>query len=197
MTINREVGMPSITEEIATALSSDTDIRREKVVAWISSAGTGICALSMLYRLTGEGYYRIKPELGGEVTCSLIQKYLLECVRQDVKDDDDILGRWEAADTLHFWLRQLLESGCSPSILLGIAKAITELFLVGGEDIRDAIEMGFLKHALETAALRPYFENWASNPQLHEAWERALAWGKAHPDQMWARLQEIRRLNQK
>jgi hypothetical protein len=107
--------MPSISEEIGAALNSDADIEREKVVAWISSAGTDISTLSILYRLTSEGYYRIKPDLGGEVTCSLTQKYLLECIRQDVKDNEEVEDRWQAAGTLHIWLRHLLEKdGISP-----------------------------------------------------------------------------------
>ncbi len=43
---------------------------------------------------------------------------------------------------------------------------------------------GFLEHAPETAALRPYFEHWANDDRMKEAWERALAWGEAHPDAM-------------
>ena len=59
---------------------------------------------------------------------------------------------------------------------------LTQTFLSGTKKVREAIEMGFLEHALETAALRPYFEQWSSDPQLREALGRALEWGKAHPD---------------
>jgi hypothetical protein len=45
-----------------------------------------------------------------------------------------------------------------------VAKGVTDLFLESGNDIQNAIETGFLEHALETEALRPYFENWSSNP---------------------------------
>src|SRR5262245_21056053 len=124
--------MPSITEEIAAALNSDTDINRKKVVAWISAAGTDLGTLSMLYRLTGEGYYRIKPELGGEVTCSLIQKYLLECIRQDVKNNEEVEDRWQAAGTLHIWLRHLLERDGASPIFEKVAKGVTDLFLESG-----------------------------------------------------------------
>ena len=74
------------------------------------------------------------------------------------------------------------------------ARLTTDLFLTSGEDIRDAIEMGFLEHALESAGLRPYFEYWSEDPRLCEAWERALEWGKAHPDFSWDQLQELRRI---
>ena len=190
--------MRPIDKDILAALDSDTEISKDTVVHWIDSAGGDLNTLSNLYRLTDKAYWRINPELGGEITCSLIQRYLLECIRQDVKDNEEIKGRWEAADTLHLWLRQLLETGETSALLNSAAKAITELFVASGEEVRDAIEMGFLEHALETAALRPYFENWSADPELRETWERALEWGKAHPDQMWNGLQEIRRIsNQK
>ena len=35
----------------------------------------------------------------------------------------------------------------------------------------------FIEHAVETAALRPYFEKWSSDPRLEPVWKRALAWG--------------------
>ena len=38
------------------------------------------------------------------------------------------------------------------------ARAITDLFLASGEEVREAIEQGFLEHALESEDLRPYFE---------------------------------------
>jgi hypothetical protein len=69
----------------------------------------------------------------------------------------------------------------------------TELFLISGEEIRNAIEQGFLEHALETAALRPYFEYWSTDGRLRETWSRALKWGEAHPDFTWGLLQELRR----
>lgn len=169
--------------EIDAALSSQDSIPKGKVLLWIESAGD-LTTLAKLYRLTGEGYYRIKPELGREAECRAVQRYLLECIRQDVTDNEEIESRWEAAATLHFWLRHLLEKGDSSDVIAGAAKAITDLFLTN-EEARDAIEAGFLEHALETSALRPYFEHWSRDEPLKEAWERALKWGKAHPDYTW------------
>jgi hypothetical protein len=170
--------------EIDAALSTQDSIPRDKVLLWIESAGD-LPTLAKLYRLTGEGYYRIQPELGKKAACRAVQRYLLECIRQDVTDKkEEIESRWEAAATLHFWLRHLLENGNSSDVITGAAKAITDLFLTN-EEARDAIETGFLEHALETSALRPYFEYWSRDERLREAWERALEWGKAHPDYMW------------
>jgi len=155
-----------------------------------------IRTLAKLYRLTRKRYYQIQPGLGGEVTCGLIQRYLLQCIEEDsaedlTDDEDEIQGRWEAAESLHIWFRYLLEVGGNGDILAAAARAITQSYLSGSEEVRNAIETGFLEHALETAALRPYFEHWASDSQLREAWERALSWGKAHPDFTWGLLQQI------
>jgi hypothetical protein len=188
--------MDDNTAEIDAALSSEAAISRDKVAIWIE-AKADLRTLAKIFRITGEGYYRIKPELGKELECAAVQNYLLECIRQDVKDDDDIESRYEAAATLHGWLRQLLESGDCDDIIKSVAGAITQMYLLSAEDIRDAIETGFLEHALESAGLRPFFEHWSANSRLREAWNRALEWGMAHPDFSWNQLQELRRLSEK
>jgi len=182
--------------EIDTALSSEEEISREKVAAWIEST-TDLPTLAKLYRVTGEGYCRIKPELGKELECRAVQNYLLECIRHDVQDSDEIESRWEAAGTLHGWLRHLLENGDSDDVIRSSARAITEIFLNGDENVRDVIETAFLEHALESVGLRPYFAHWSEDSRLREAWARALDWGKAHPDFSWSQLQELRRIMEK
>lgn len=172
--------------EIDAALESDSPIDREEVIAWIENA-RDLRTLAKLYRLTDQGYFRIHPELGRETTCTLIETYLLRCIRENIENDDEILSRFEAAMTLPGWLRHLLTMDGTQSIINHVAHSVTALFLESGPDIRYTIETGFLEHALETAALRPYFEHWANDPHLRTAWEPAVAWGKAHPDHM-ARL---------
>jgi hypothetical protein len=181
--------------EIDTALFGDAPIPREKVLCWIE-ATSDLSNLAKLYRLTDEGYYRIQPDLGRDASCALIQRYLLQCIREGVSDDDEIQGRYEAAQSLHVWFCHLLEMK-DTSALTAAAAAVTELFLASGEDVRTAIETGFLEHILETAALHPYFEHWSRDPNLREAWERALEWGKAHPDYTWGMLQQLRRIENK
>jgi hypothetical protein len=180
--------------DIDAALSSSGPIPREKVLSWIDAAAdSDLPTLSKLYRLTGESYYRIQPELGREPTCALIQRYLLGCIRDGVTDSEEIEERYEAAGSLHVWFRRLVEmDGTSPEIARA-ANGVMNLYLESGEDVREAIETGFLEHALETAALRPYFENWASDPGLQPAWNRALEWGKAHPDYMAGLFRRLQR----
>ncbi|PYU30576.1 MAG: hypothetical protein DMG31_13575 [Acidobacteria bacterium] len=187
--------MTDIGSEINAALVGDGPIPRERVLVWIEAAAD-LSTIAKLYRLTDEGYYRIRPELGREVTCGLIQRYFLQCIRQGV-DDDEIQGRYEAARSLHLWFCHLSEVADTTTILAAAARAVTELFLTAGEDVRGAIETGFLEHVLETAALRPYFDHWSSDTRLKEAWERAMEWGKAHPDYTWGLLKQLRKLESK
>lgn len=186
--------MTKFGSDLDTALSGDAPISRQSVLSWIDAAvDSDLSTLSKLYRLTGEGYYRIQPELGREPTCALIQTYLLACIREGVTNSEEIQERYEAAQSLHEWFRHLLGMESTSAVLARAASAITKLYLESGEDVRDAIETGFLEHALETAALRPYFEHWASDPCLQLAWNRALEWGKAHPDYMSGLFQRLER----
>jgi hypothetical protein len=182
--------------EIDAALQGNELIARDDVLGWIEKA-TDLPTLSKLYRITGEHYYRIQPDLGRDAECTTIQRYLLECVRKNEQDDDRIESRWEATETLHLWFRQLLEMGDAADVLGRAAQAVTELFLSSGEDIRTAIEQGFLEHALESAGVRPFFESWSSDPRLKETWDRALEWGKAHQDRSWNAIQRIREVQSK
>jgi hypothetical protein len=178
--------------EIDAALSSQDLIPKDTVLLWIDSV-TDLQDLAKIYRITGEGYYRIQPELGKEAECRAVRNYLLECVRQDVSGSEEFQSRWEAARTLHLWLRQLLKMGDASDEIENAARAITDLFLTSGEEIQLAIEQGFLEHALESAALRPYFEHWSKDARLRETWLAATAWADDHPDWSWNLHQELLR----
>jgi hypothetical protein len=179
--------------DIDSALASEEQIPKDLVLSWIERASK-LSTLSKLYRLTDEGYYRIQPELGADLTCALIQRYLIQCIRENVEDDDDIESRFDAAMSLHTWLRRLLKMN-NDEILKRATHSITELYLTSDEAIRDAIETGFLEHALETAGLRPYFEYWSRDERLRDAWKRALEWGLAHPDYMEKMFQRLEQTN--
>ena len=182
--------MSNFRSDIDAVLFNNEPISRGKVVGWIENT-TDLPTLSKLYRLTGDCYNRIQPDLGIEATCGLIQRYLLECIRQNVTDDADIQNRFEAAQTLQAWFYHLVEMEGTSAVLTRVASAITDLFLTGDEKIRNVIETAFLEHVLETASLRPYFEYWARDARLRPAWERGLEWGKAHPDWTLELLRQI------
>ena len=105
--------MSDTVAEVGAALHSTKPIARHDVVRWIAAADD-ISTLSKLYRLTGERYDSINPELGRDETCSLIQRYLLECIRLNVTGRDDIQDRWGAAQTLHVWFCNLMEQDATP-----------------------------------------------------------------------------------
>jgi len=170
--------------EIDAAFTSQNPIDRDQFLVWLETAND-LPTLAKLYRLHGAHYYRIQPDLGKEASCLLILRYLLECIRQDVQDHDEIDSRWDAARVLHIWLRQLHESGDASDVIVRAARAITDLFLTSGEEIRLAIEQGFLEHALETVALRPYFEHWSHDERLQQTWKSAIEWADDHPDWSW------------
>ncbi len=172
--------MTDLDRNIDAALLSKEPISKDQVVRWIDIV-EDIPTLSKLYRLTYEAYSRIQPELGQELTCALTQRYLLKCIKENIVDSEEIEDRWESARTLHAWFCQLAEMESTSVVLKNGARAVTELFLSSGEDVRNAIEQGFLEHVLEMESLRPYFENWSSDDRLRETWERAIEWGKAHP----------------
>ncbi len=186
--------MVEFRSDIDAALSGDGPIPRARVISWIEAAtDSDLSTLSKLYRLTGEGYYRIQPELGRETTCVLIQRYLLGCIRDGVTENKGIQERYEAAKSLHVWFRHLVAMDDTSSVLSSAASAVKNLYLENGQEVRDAIETGFLEHTLETNALRPYFEDWAFDARLQASWNRALAWGETHPDYMAAFFQQIPR----
>jgi hypothetical protein len=108
-----------------------------------------------------------------------------------MSDNEEIESRWEAASGLHFWLRRLLEMGDASDEIEKTARAVTNLFLTGGEEVRLAIEQGFLEHALESEGLRPYFEHWSKDARLRETWSAAIEWADDHPDFSWNLHQEF------
>lgn len=188
--------MKDFSADIEAAIAGDGPISRDKVLRWIHSA-SDLETLSKLYRLTSEAYDRMQPELGPNTTCGLIQRYLLECVQANVLGNEQIPNRYEATQDLHAWFCHLAEMDeDNTEILKRAAGAITELYLASDADVRNAIEAGFLEHALEMTALWPYFESWSADTRLSGAWHRALEWGKAHPEFTWGLLKQLRKIEE-
>jgi hypothetical protein len=109
--------------------------------------------------------------------------YLLRCIRENPQNGV-ALSRYEAASELEAWFDHLANTEGTSEILQGAVSAVTTLFLTGDDQVRLAIETGFLEHVLEQATMRPLFSHWAYDERLQEAWRQALEWGKAHPNFM-------------
>jgi len=184
--------MDELKVAIQAALQSDDRIQRAQVRAWIHGA-QDIETFALLYRLTDEGWNRIEPRLDQDETRYLICRYLLMCVR-DNPQGLAALPRYEAAGELEAWFDHLSDMEDAQKTLQEVAVAVTNLFLTSDDDVRAAIETGFLEHVLEQVRLRPLFAHWAENEQLQDAWQHALAWGEAHPNQMKAVRERLREL---
>jgi len=184
--------MDELKAAIRTALQSSDSINRDRVGDWIRAA-PDVESLALLYRLTDEAWDRITPLLESEETCILIRRYLLQCILEN-PDESIALPRQEAARELEVWFDHLSNKKNTQKILKDVVAAVTELFLKSEEQVRCAIETGFLEHVLEQTGLRPLFSHWAHDERLRETWQRALAWGEAHPDYMKGLREQLRAL---
>ena len=155
-------------------------IPRPDVRRWIREADT-VEVDSLLYRLTRDAWNRIEPRLTSGETCALIQRYYLRCIRED-PEPGVALSRYEAAGELERWFDDLAAREDTHEVLHGLVASVTELFLSSDDNVRRAIETGFLEHVLEQRALRHFFSHWAYDERLQDAWRHALAWGDAHPN---------------
>jgi len=193
--------MDAMKASIRSTLHSQDSIARERVREWIAGA-QDVETLALLYQLTEAAWSRIHPELEMDETCLLIRNYFLRCIRENPRRDDGDdeedevvpLSRYEAAGDLEAWFDHLASNEQAKAVLQDVVVAITDLFLNSDEDVRDAIEMGFLEHVLEQAGLRHWFSHWSNDQRLQDAWQRALEWGEAHPDLMKSKRQELRAL---
>jgi hypothetical protein len=184
--------MDELKTAIHALLQSDDVIARERVSEWIRE-GRDVETLALLYRLTAEAWDRIEPRLQREETCLLIRRYLLQCIHEDPQESIT-LSRQEAAGELEGWFDHLADREDTHGILQEVVGAVTELYLSSNEEVRSAIETGFLEHVLEQTRLRFWFSHWARDERLHDVWQRALAWGEAHPDFMKGMREQLRQL---
>jgi hypothetical protein len=168
-----------IHEEIAEAYASDGAISRERLVGWIERGD--LTAWGLLYTLTRDAHDRIEPPLGLDGTCAFLLDYYLRCIVENPEPTDDLLSRFEAAWELVAWLDHI--SGLRPEtdqVVSLLVERVTATYREGDADVRNAIETGFLEHAFERAAYVPLFDHWRTDPELREAYDCSLAWGRAH-----------------
>jgi hypothetical protein len=180
---------------IRAAAESNGPISREQVRNWIRDA-RDVETLAMLYSLTDKAWHRIDPALERDETCHLIRRYFLDCIRENPQGGI-ALAQYDAARELEGWIDHLSNMEGTEEILREVAGAVTELFLNSDDDVRRAIETGFLEHVLEQSRLRPLFEHWSADERLKDAWQRALEWGEAHRDMMRGFRERLSRLHEK
>jgi hypothetical protein len=168
-----------IHDEIAEAYASDAVIPAERIADWIE--GGDLEAWGLLYTLTRDAHDRIQPPLGVDATCTFLLNYYLRCIVENPEPADDLHSRFEAAWEMVPWLDHLW--GLRPEtdrVIPFLVRRVTETYLEGDPDIRNAIETGFLEHAFERPEFVPLFDAWRTDPDLRQAYEECLEWGLAH-----------------
>jgi hypothetical protein len=182
--------MSELRANVQSALDSNNRIEREQVRKWIRDAAD-LPTVALLYRLSAEAWNRIQPILERDETCELICRYYLQCISEN-PPEGVALRRYEAAGDLEGWLDHLSTLDDSQQNLRDVAAAVTKLYLDSDDDVRIAIETGFLEHVLEQTKFRPLFSHWADDERLRDSWKHALEWGEAHPNYMKRMRDEIR-----
>jgi hypothetical protein len=109
--------------------------------------------------------------------------YLIECLLQNPEGDGFLHSGFEAGYEIAAWLKLLVKSADGGVVVRDVAGRLADAFRSGDVKIRNRIETGALEHALESRAVRPFFDFWATDPTLREAHEHALAWGIAHTEE--------------
>ena len=166
-------------QEIIALLGSEVEIPRERVLNWIDSKDLEIWAV--LYVLTDEAYWRIKPELGMVATCNLIEDYLLKCLAKNPDAGDYIHSGYEAAWELAGWLKHLENLGSeTEEVIRKVASDVEDLFRHSDRDGQERIINGFLEHVFVRPSLRRFFHSWRGDPELGDAYALASEWGDAH-----------------
>lgn len=136
-----------------------------------------------VYDVLGPGWKLIVPEPDMDETCVFITRYLLRCIHENVRDNDEVPNgyeaAWELAACLKHWADKLPET---QAVLSAAAAQFTAAYRAGDEAERECLLNGMLEHALESAAVRPYFDSWRRDTMLSGAWRLAMEWAIAHGD---------------
>jgi len=108
--------------------------------------------------------------------------YLLECLLQNPEADGVLHTGFEAAYEIAAWLKHLVKTPDGKGVLTEMAGRRALAYKASDPTIRNRIETGAIEHALESRAVRPFFDSWGADPVLRDAHEHALEWGLAHTD---------------
>lgn len=139
---------------------------------------------AVVYDVLGPGWKLITPEPGMDETCGFMSRYLLRCIHENVQNDDGYVptgyeAAYDLANCLKHWATKLPQTR---TVLSDAASGITDAYHAGDDAERDRLLNGTLEHAMEAAAVRPYFERWKNDAVLGEPWQLAMEWAVAHGD---------------
>jgi hypothetical protein len=173
--------MINLSAEVEVALAGTATIPRTEYERWIRG---DLRTRARVYALTASHWSRIHPEPSGEQHCRFMADYLIECLLQNPEGDDFLHSGFDAADEIAAWLKHLVKTPDGKAVLTEVAGCLAVAYKAADPTIRNRIETGALEHALESRAVRPFFDSWGTDPILRHAHEHALAWGLAHTDQV-------------
>jgi len=171
--------MMNLSDEVEAALSGTGSIPRAEYERWILG---DLRTRARVYALTASHWSRIHPEPSGVEHCRFMASYLIECLLQDPKDDGYLHSGFQAAHEVAAWCKHLVKTPDGRAMLSEVAVRLADAYKTADATTRNRIETGALEHALESRAVRPFFDAWAADPILGDAHEHALAWGIAHSD---------------
>jgi hypothetical protein len=169
--------------EVEAAMAGSAEVPKSDYLRWARSPDLAVQARA--FHLSSTAWNRISPEPTMDEQCELMTDYLLACISRNPPPDDP-------DDYLHFGFEAgLVLAAClkhwsgfpeAPDIIPVVAKKLERLYRESDAQGRNRIETGALEHILEARRLRRYFDYWAQDLELREAFEHALAWGLAHSD---------------
>lgn len=172
--------MMSLSAEVENALSGTGTIPRAEYERWIRG---DLRTRARVYALTASHWSRIHPEPEGVEHRRFMADYLIECLVQNPEADDFLHSGFDAAHEIAAWLKHLVKSPDGRAVLTELAGRLAVEYKAADPTTRNRIETGALEHALESRAVRPFFDSWGTDPILRDAHEHALAWGLAHTEQ--------------
>ncbi len=131
---------------------------------------------SAVYCAITETHCRIHPVPAVTERWSFILKYLMRCIRED-PSSDYVHSGYEAADHLACWLKSCASDLPGNGSAIELAeRELAAAWTAGDQAVRDRLVNGVLEHALEKAAVRPFFAHWEKDPSLKGAWKLAMSW---------------------
>lgn len=172
--------MISELNEVEAAISGSAEVPKGDYLRWARSRNLAIRARA--FRLSANSWHRISPEPTMDEQCQVMADYLLACLSADPAPDDFVHSAFDAGHVLASCLKRWTTIPAASDNIAAVGKWLEQLYRESDPQGRNRIETGALEHILEAPRLRRYFDHWSQDPELRQAYEAALAWGLAHPD---------------
>jgi hypothetical protein len=170
----------NLSREVEVALSATGPIPKAEYERWVCG---DLPTQARVYALTASHWARIDPEPSAAARCRFMADYLIGCLIQNPESDGFLHTGFEAGYEIAAWLKHLAQTVDGSASLTDMANRLAVAYKAADPTTRNRIETGALEHALESRAVRPFFDDWGTDPMLRDAYEHALAWGIAHTEQ--------------